>query len=286
MTCTTAIIPVAGYGTRWLPITKAIEKCMLPVGNRPVIDYVVEDCLQAGIREFIFVVGEEFSQLKKFYGHNQLLEEYLEDKGKKDELDEVRLLRNKARFHYVVQDRYQPYGTATPIWLSRHLIKPNENFMYVFGDNFFFRNDHSSELTDFLRQAEEQNARAAMLANEVPWEEVSQYGIVVTKQEDGRELYQRIIEKPRREDAPTNLNNSTSYLLNADIFPFVEENLGGTWDNEHYFTDVLNAYTEAGNELVVVHAKGSYLDCGTPAGWLRSNQIVLGRQGANENGDA
>lgn len=275
MNCTKAIIPVAGYGTRWLPITKSLEKCMLPIGNRPIVDYVVEDCLRAGVREFIFVVGEEFAQLKKYYGYNQLLEEYLEDNNKKHELDEVRTLRTKARFHYVVQDRYQPYGTATPIWLCRHLIKPDEQFLYVFGDNFFYRPDKSSELKDFVEQAETDNANTAMLTNEVPWEEVSKYGIVVTKKSGKRELYDHIVEKPKREDAPTNLNNSTFYLLNSSVFPFVEKNLDTEWEGEHYFTDVLNEFVAAGNQITVFRAKGDYLDCGTPATWLRSNQKVM-----------
>ncbi len=277
MHCTKAIIPVAGYGTRWLPITKAVEKCMLPVGNRPLIDYVVEDCRRAGIHDFIFVVGEEFSQLRRFYGYNQLLEDYLQDKDKREELDEVRGLRNKARFHFVVQDRYQPYGTATPLWLSRHLVKPGEQFLYVFGDNFFYRKDGSSELADLVTKAKADNAQAAMLANEVPWEDVHQYGIVSTKKQGNHELYEHIIEKPKREDAPTNLNNSTFYMLNSGIFPFVEKNLDMSFEGEHFFTDVMNDFVDAGNEIVVYRAKGEYLDCGTVPAWHRSNQIILGK---------
>ncbi|HZM63563.1 MAG TPA: sugar phosphate nucleotidyltransferase [Candidatus Saccharimonadales bacterium] len=278
MNCTKAIIPVAGYGTRWLPITKAIEKCMLPVGNRPVIDYVVEDCLRAGVRDFIFVVGEEFQQLRRFYGHNQLLEEYLEDNGKKGELDEVRALRAKARFHFVVQDRYQPYGTSTPLWLSRHLIKPGEHFLYVFGDNFFYRKDGGSELTDLVNQAEAAEATVAMLVNEVPWEEVHKYGIVSTKKQNGHELYEHIVEKPERKDAPTNLNNSSSYLLHDGIFPFAEKNLEASFEGEHMFTDVLNDFVEAGNEIAVFRAKGENLDCGTMPAWHRSNQVILANE--------
>lgn len=277
MNCKTAIIPVAGYGTRWLPITKAIEKCMLPVGNRPVIDYVVEDCLRAGVRDFIFVVGEEFQQLRRFYGHNQLLEEYLDDKDKKDELDEVRGLRNKARFHFVVQDRYQPYGTATPLWLCRHLIKPGEQFLYVFGDNFFYRKDGDSELADLVTQAEAAGANAAMLVNEVPWEDVHQYGIVSTKKQGGRELYEHITEKPKPGEAKTNLNNSSSYVLNDGIFPFADKNVNAVFEGEHFFTDVMNDYVNAGNEIAVFRAKGENLDCGTMPAWHRSNQIILGK---------
>ncbi|MGH7157531.1 MAG: sugar phosphate nucleotidyltransferase [Candidatus Saccharimonadales bacterium] len=276
MHCTKAIIPVAGYGTRWLPITKAIEKCMLPVGNRPIIDYVVEDCRRAGIHDFIFVVGEEFSQLRRFYGHNQLLEEYLEDNDKTAELSEVRALRTKARFHFVVQDRYQPYGTATPLWLSRHLVKPGEQFLYVFGDNFFHRPDGSSELAEFVAQAQNDDAKAAMLVNEVPWEDVHKYGIVVSEKRGGQELYKHIVEKPKRKDAPTNLNNSTFYLLNTDIFPFTEKNIESSFETEHYFTDVLNDYSDAGNQIHTYRAKGAYLDCGTVDSWHRSNKIILG----------
>ena len=83
MEITKAIIPVAGWGTRMLPITKAIEKCMLPVGKRPIIDYVVQDCLAAGIREFIFVVSEQSSQLEAYYRSNIHLNDYLRRKGRR-----------------------------------------------------------------------------------------------------------------------------------------------------------------------------------------------------------
>lgn len=279
MNCTKAIIPVAGYGTRWLPITKAIEKCMLPVANRPTIDYLVEDCLRAGINDFIFVVGEEFSQLRRFYGHNQLLEEYLEDNDKKDELATVRALRSKARFHFVVQDRYQPYGTATPLWLSRHLIKRDEQFLYAFGDNFFFRKDGSSELADFVNNAKAANAKTSLVVNEVPWDEVHKYGIVVPEKQGEHEIYKYIVEKPKREDAPTNLNNSTFYLLNADIFPFAEKNVESSLEGERMFTDVLNEYVDVGNKIHVYRATGTYIDCGTVETWQRANNTILGTSG-------
>ena len=182
MKCTKAIIPIAGYGTRRLPITKAIEKHMLPLGNRPMVDYLVEDCIRAGITEFMFVVGEEFDQIRRYYGQNQLLEEYLENKGKTDELEEIRSLNKKARFHYVIQDQYQPYGTTTPLWLCRHLIQPGEQVLMVNGDCFLYREDGGSDLTDFLQSVENSGSNAAMLAMEVAWDRVSHYGILTIDQ--------------------------------------------------------------------------------------------------------
>lgn len=280
MNVTKAIIPMAGYGTRRLPITKAIEKCMLPVGNRPVIDYIVEDCIRAGITEFIFVVGEEFDQIKRYYGQNQILEDYLENKGKTKELEEVRALNKRARFHYVVQDQYQPYGTSVPLWLCRHLIKPDENFLYVSGDQFFYRKDGSSEMADFLARAEAAGTPTAMLGNEVPWEDVHLYGIISTKNVDGKELLDKVLEKPTREQATTNINNSTCWLLNSDILPFVAENVEQHHEGEHLFIDPANAYAAAGNHMAVIRAKGEYMDCGTIETWLHANQILIG--GRNE----
>lgn len=270
-----AIIMMAGYGTRRLPITKALEKCMLPVGNRPVVDYIVEDCIRAGITEFILVVGEEFDQVKRYYGHNQILEEYLEDKGKLDELEEIRHLNKKARFHYVVQDQHQPYGTATPVWLSRHLIKPDEKVLVLNGDAFFYREDGTSELADFLEQAEKAGTPSAILVNEVPWEEIHKYGMVITEERDGKEFYKGIIEKPSPEQVSTNLVNPGSYLFDPAIFTFVDRNIEQHFEGEHYLIDAINDYVNAGNDMVVIRAKGEYLDCGTTETWLAANQRII-----------
>lgn len=275
-TCKKAIIAVAGFGTRRLPITKSIEKCMLPVGDRPIIDYVVEDCLKAGIEEFIFVVGEDFQQLKRYYGHNQLLETYLEDKGKTPELQEVQGLAAKARFRYIIQDQHQPYGTAVPIWLARYLVQQDEKVLVVFGDQFFYRTDGKSEIADFIGAAVHAGTPAAMLAVAVPWEEVSQYGIVSTKKQGDIELYEHIVEKPTREEAPTNLNNGSCFVFGHDIFPFLEKNVNTEQKGEHYITDALNDYTAAGNQIAVIRAKGEFLDCGTTEGWLHTNNRILG----------
>ena len=108
MNITKAIIPVAGRGTRWLPLTKSIEKCMLPVGNRPIIDYVVEDCLRAGITEFYFIVGEDSMQLRSYYRPNLDLEDYLKRNGRDDMLPLIDT--PDARFHFIIQPSYGKYG--------------------------------------------------------------------------------------------------------------------------------------------------------------------------------
>jgi UTP--glucose-1-phosphate uridylyltransferase len=268
---------MAGYGTRRLPITKALEKYMLPIGNRPVIDYIVEDCLRAGITEFIFVVGEEFDQLKRYYGQNQILEEYLEAKGKHDELEEVRKLNKKARFRYVVQDQYQPYGTSTPVWLARNLVKPDEKFLILNADDLQYRTDGGSDLADLIQAAEDANAQSAILVQPVEWDKVERYGIIATEERDGKTWCKSIQEQPKREEAASNLANTGKIYMDAKIFAAVERNVEQKVHNEHRLTEAINDhYLPQGNSMLVVQAKGEFLDIGSTDAWLHANQRILG----------
>jgi UTP--glucose-1-phosphate uridylyltransferase len=281
MACSKAIIAVAGYGTRRLPITKAIEKCMLPVGNRPIIDYVVEDCIKAGITEFYFVVGEEFSQLKRYYGHNQLLEEYLANKGKLRELDEINNLSTKAKFHYVIQDQHQPYGTAVPIALCARIIGKDEQVIVAGGDDFVFNADGSSEFQRLLSAVEHSGATAGMLAAEVPLDQVGRYGVLQTnRQESGALHFARVIEHPDPATSPSNLINITKFVFDHDMLNYAEKvlDLPPASNGEFQLTEALNLYARANKPLVVLPASGDYLDGGTTEGWLHANQQVIGTQ--------
>lgn len=275
MNCTKAIIPVAGYGTRRLPITKSIEKSMIAVGNRPVIDYIVDDCVKAGITDIIFVVGEKFDQLATYYGRNELLEEYLKAKGKHQQLEEIISLSSKANFRYIVQDQHQPYGTATPLWLCRDMVKKDERFLYVSGDQFYYHPDGGSEAEHLLKSAEAAGTDSAMLAVEVPRDEVYKYGIVKTRKQGHVELYETIVEKPTVKEAPSNLNNGTFWLFDSAIFPYAEAYMDEPRDTEYYVTDVANNYVADGHTMATVRAKGEYLDCGTVDSWLHANSVVL-----------
>jgi UTP--glucose-1-phosphate uridylyltransferase len=276
MKCKKAIIALAGYGGRRVPITKAVEKCMIPVGNRPIVDYIVDDCIAAGITDIIFVVGEQASQIRTFYGHNQLLEDYLVKNHKLDALTTVSDLKTKARFHFVLQDSKQPYGTTVPLWLARDYIEKDETFLFLYGDNIFYREDGGSAIADFLKDTEASGVDNAMMVVEVPRETVDQYGIVATEQRDNAELFTRIVEKPKIEEAPSNLNNAGCFMLRHGIFEHAERGMSHP-GQEQFFTDPLNWYHEAGNDIAVVRCKAEYLDCGSLEGWLHANQRIIGK---------
>lgn len=249
---------------------------MLPVGDRPVIDYVVEDCIRAGCEEIIFVVGEDFSQLRRYYGNNLLLETYLADKGKVSELKEIQQLAKKARFRYVIQDQHQPYGTAVPVWLARYLIDKDEQFLLVFGDQFFYRTDGGSEIADFVKTTQKAKTPASMLVSEVSWNDVHQYGIVQSEVVKGQEVFRNIVEKPSREDSPSNLSNSSCFVFGSDIFPYLETVINRETSGERFLTDALNAYSKK-QQIAVIRGQGEFLDCGNTEGWLHTNNRVLGQ---------
>jgi UTP--glucose-1-phosphate uridylyltransferase len=275
---TKAIIPVAGFGTRRLPITKAIEKCMLPVGNRPAVDYVVQDCLRAGITDIIFVVGEDFEQLKRYYGHHERLEAYLADQGKQAELEQVRALADQARFHYVVQDPYLPYGTSTAVYVARDFIEEGERFVVAFGDNFFYDHSGGSEVAHLLEAFQQAGSDMAMVGVEIPRERTVNYGVISAREAEGKLLYDHIVERPATpEAAPSNLINASFFVFESGVLPFIAANVETSAPGERLLITALNAYIHAGNTMVVVKARGHYLDCGKVDEWLQANNYVAGQ---------
>jgi UTP--glucose-1-phosphate uridylyltransferase len=273
--CTKAVIAVAGFGTRRLPATKSIEKCLIPVGNRPIVDYIVEDCIKAGITDIIFVVGEQSDQIRTFYGHNDMLETYLEKHNKTALYDEVAGLATKARFRFVIQDRNQPYGTSTPVMLAKDLIG-DEPFLFLYGDSIFYNQDGSSAVAEFLQKSHSAGAKNAMMAVEVAPDLVSKYGIIAFDKRGNHEIFREIVEKPASHDAPSNLTNAGCFLMQPGIMQFVERTMKESPQLERYFTDAVNWYAEAGNDITVVRTTSEFLDCGTVEGWLYANNRILG----------
>jgi UTP--glucose-1-phosphate uridylyltransferase len=270
---TKAIIPVAGYGTRRLPLTKAIEKCMVPIGNRPIIDFVVADCIKAGITEIIFVVNEQSSQLRAYYDRNLALEKHLQEKGKADMVELIRPPEG-VDFKYVVQPEGR-YGTTVPVWLCREYINPDEPVLVIMGDQFFYREDGGSNLADLIDGVASKGATAGLLGVNVPREDVKKYGVI---EQDSDGWYKRIIEHPDPENTPSTLNNASIYLFDPIMFKYIERDINSPHTGEYMIIDAINAYVEDGNKLVVGEAGGKYLDGGTVQGWLYANNYILERQ--------
>lgn len=251
---------------------------MLPVCNRPIVDYIVEECILNGVTDIYFVVSPEHDQLETYYGQNRQLEQYLKERGKDDLLVMV-APNDKARFHYIVQTAKDPYGTAVPVWLAKEAVASDEQFAVVTGDDFLFApKTPGINLRNMLKIAEE--FPAAILATEMSPEKVALYGAIKTRPgKSGAQLFESIVEKPAPGTAPTNLVNVSKYMLPQGIFPFIEETMKTPSANgEHYLTEAVNAYVAAGNDMAVVRAVGQYLDGGNLPGWIEANNIVFAAQ--------
>lgn len=273
MNITKAIIPVAGWGTRRLPITKTIEKCMLPIGNRPLVDYVVQDCLKAGITELIFVVGEGSTQLQEYYRSNIQLNDYLRRNGKEDKLPMVAPL-DGVMLHFVTQPSYGKYGTAVPVALAADYVHEGESVVVLMGDDFFYNEDGSSEVKRLIEGTPEgtNGILGAVLNDNTP--ENQFYGSIEVDENDD---FLRVNEFPLVLPAPF-IKNVSKYLLNHAMVNAIKDYVESTdlMDDEYYiFTPFEPLLTSGQERMKLIRAEGQYLDGGSVEGWLHANNVVL-----------
>ncbi|NCU38484.1 hypothetical protein EOL96_05525 [Candidatus Saccharibacteria bacterium] len=265
---TKAIIPVAGWGTRRLPITKSIEKCMLPVGNRPVVDYIVQDCIAAGITDIYFVVSERSEQVRDFYRTNIDLNDYLKRSGKTDTLSIVS--PPKVSLHYVVQSSYGKYGTAIPPSLVFRELAEGEPVIVVGGDDFIYNPKGESSVRRLIEAVTDTGG--AIYGAPVEGD-ISRYGVIAM---DEKGSFEGIVEKPQPGEEPSHLINISQYALPYEAMRAIYEYAKTEKSGEYLITDAVNRYVAQGGKMKVVETDGAYLDCGTVEGWLMANQVVLG----------
>ena len=215
---TKAVIPAAGLGTRFLPATKAQPKEMLPIVDKPAIQYVVEEAVRAGIDDILIITGRSKRAIEDHFDRNFELEYVLEDRGKTAELVEVRRLAELADIHYVRQG--EPLGLGHAVSVARKHVG-DEPFVVMLGDDIM--DDESTVLPDMMKTHEETGASIIALS-EFPLEEISSYGCV-DPQHITEQLVQirRIVEKPAPADAPSNLAVMGRYIFTPGIFDALGE---------------------------------------------------------------
>ena len=273
---TKAIIPVAGWGTRRLPITKVIEKSMLPVGNRPLVDYSVQELIEAGVTDIYMVVSNtEPCQVREFYSDNIVLNDYLISRGKGDRVALTKTLPEHVKIHYVAQDASSKYGTAVPVAMAAEEYNLNEPVIVYMGDDFIWNPDGESAATSLINSLQSETD-SAILGVEIPKEKVDKYGVLEVQ--DGK--LTNVVEKPSVEEASSNLINVSKYILSADllqkIVAYVNEHDFGPTDQEYMITDPIYDYIKQGQTMRVASTSGQYLDGGSVEGWVHANNVVCG----------
>jgi len=271
-----ALVTAAGFGTRCLPITKTIQKEMLPILNRPLIDYVVDDLIKAGVERIIMVISEHNSQVLHFYRENQRLVKYLQDHQKTELYQQVEQLHTKAEFVFIRQPDAGLYGTAVPVKLAEQYLKEDEAFFVFMGDDFLFGQSQTSESQQMLELYKQSGAKGLMTCITKPTEQLDRYGVVKLRSDSSKSNHQfldTIVEKPKSDQAPSNLVNVSKYIMTPMVFDLLKKQSINSESGELYITDTLIKWAET-EPVVIYQPQGEYLDGGNPEEWLKANITV------------
>lgn len=260
-----AIFPVGGLGTRFLPATKALPKEMLPIVDKPLIEYAVEEARAAGIEEFIFVTGRGKTAIENHFDVHYELEHTLRERGKTRFLDEVVSANlDPGQVAYVRQ--MVPLGLGHAVWCARHLIN-GEPFAVLLADDLIMSDRPT--LAEMMEAYEHFGGNIVSLM-EVPREETARYGVVAYGADDGKTVeILGLVEKPDPKDAPSNLAIVGRYILQPTIMDYLAVATSGA-GNEIQLTDSMEKLI-GGAPFHGLRLSGTRFDCGTKVGFLEAN---------------
>jgi UTP--glucose-1-phosphate uridylyltransferase len=274
MKITKAIIAVAGYGTRFIPATKVQPKEMLPIVDKPVVQYLVEEAVASGITDIILVTRSGNQALEDHFDSSRELEIHLEAQKKWKELEQVRRIPNLANFIYVRQSRDMPYGNGTPLLCARSLISPDEAVVYMFGDDLVNSDvPCTKQLIDVFHKYQ---PAGVIAVQEVPHEEVGRYGVPKLKEGSDRDELEFIVEKPTPAYAPSNLAQLGRFVFSRKIIDILD-NLTVGKGGELWLTDAIDRL--AATDSVIVHTiEGKWFTTGDPLRFLKTTvELALER---------
>ena len=258
------IIPVAGFGTRFLPATKAQPKEMLTLVDKPVIQYIVEEAVESGITEIILVTGQNKRAIEDHFDRNFELEYRLKQKKKKSELEEIDRISNMAKFYYVRQQT--PLGDGHAILQAINLVGKDEPVAVLFGDDIVVG---KSPALKQLMDVYEQNLAPVIAAERVDKKEVNKYGIIdINEGKDKTNKVTGLVEKPDIKNAPSNLAVIGKYIVTPEVLQAlvkVKPDKGG----EIRLIDALKSVL-ATQDVYSHEYEGTRYDCGSKLGFLKA----------------
>ena len=262
-----AVIPAAGLGTRFLPATKALAKEMLPIVDKPTIQFIVEEALASGIEDILVVTGKSKRSIEDHFDSNFELEYNLKEKGKDDLLKLVDESTG-IRLHFIRQSHPRGLGDAV---LRAKAFVGNEPFVVLLGDDLMDINGTKTPLTKQLIDDYEATHASTIAVMPVPHEEVSAYGVIAPQGEGVNGLYsvETFVEKPNPEDAPSDLAIIGRYLLTPEIFDLLEKQEPGA-GNEIQLTDAIDALNKT-QRVFAREFKGKRYDVGDKYGYMKTS---------------
>ena len=263
MNVSKAVIPAAGFGTRFLPVTKAQPKEMMPVLDKPTIQYVIEEAVEAGIDDILIITGRGKQAIERHFDKSYELEAELRADGKYDRLDRVQEIADLADIHYVRQTERDGLGDAV-LYARKHV--GDEPFALLLGDTII---ENDTPCTETLITQAEEHETSILSLERVPWAQVPSYGVADvdgTASATGSFPVTDFVEKPPRDEAPSNLAITGRYILTAEIFDLLEKTDKGVGD-ERQLTDAIRDL----DDVRGVELDGDRYDIGNIPSWLTAN---------------
>ncbi|MDD4995080.1 MAG: UTP--glucose-1-phosphate uridylyltransferase [Patescibacteria group bacterium] len=262
---TKVVIPVAGFGTRFLPATKAMPKEMLTVVDKPVIQYVVEEAVAAGITDVILVTGASKRAVEDHFDYNHELQNWLKKQGKNDLREEIKKIADMANFIYIRQKG--PYGNGTPILCAEKIIG-DEPFAVLWGDEFFY--GKKNRLSQLIRVFEKYGD-PVLTAYGVKSADTVRYGMLdAVKIEKNIYQVKKIIEKPGPKKSPSLLASLGGFILTPDIFHALRNTKRGK-GGELWLTDAIHNLSKRRPLYACEVSDATYYDTGSKLGYLKAN---------------
>ncbi len=271
-----AVIPAGGMGTRFLPITKSVPKELLPILDKPMLQYVVEEAAEAGIEQVINVTAPGKESIAAYFQPQTALEQHLADTGATELLEKVRHASNLATVSYVVQE--EALGLVHAVLTASEAVE-DEPFVVILPDDIIA---HAPGAVSQMLEVAQRFGPGVVAVESVPWEVVHNYGVVEgSPVEDRVQRIRRLMEKPQRQEAPSNLAIVGRYVLPPEIFDCLERTTAGAKD-EIQLTDALVLLLES-HDLYAYEFKGTRYDGGSPLGLLRASlEFALARPDTRE----
>ena len=265
-----AIIPLAGLGTRLLPLTSVFAKELLPINGKPGIEYILDECIDAGIKEIIFIISQKKKMIKKYFYNDKFYKDIIKKKKDPRILKEYKkILKYKKMIKFVYQDK--PQGTGDAVLRTKNLIK-DKYFLMLLPDDLIIKHNCSKSMIAIHKKFNS----SVMASMKVVKKEVSRWGINEIKKKINNKnfIIKSVIEKPSIKEAPSNNAVIGRYILPKTIFKKLSKLKPGK-GGEIHITDAIQSLINGNDKFIGHNFSGNYLDCGTMKGYINSTLEII-----------
>ena len=260
-----AIIPLAGLGTRLLPLTSVFPKELLPINGKPGIEYILDECIEAGVTEIIFIISKKKEMIKKYFNNDSFYKKLIKKKKDNRIIKEYKkILKYKKKIKFVYQN--QPLGTGDAVLKTKKFIK-NNFFLMLLPDDLIMKKNCSKEMIKLHKKYK----ASVMASMKVQKNNVNRWGIysVSSKLDRKNFIISDVIEKPTTKEAPSNNAVIGRYILNRGIFKILKNQIKGK-GGEIHITDSIKTMINNKSLFIAHKFSGKYLDCGSMDGYIKS----------------